>query len=433
MRLQTLLLSFLLLSFSVISLAQNTSPFWSVAGNSNASAASKLGTTNAIPLSLYTSNATRLFISPTGFVGIGTTAPIYKLHVDAGAGNAAIYGKTTGNFAVYGAGGKYGVYGAGAYGVAGSGTQGVWGSGTSDGVYGVSTSGHGVSGISTNSYGVNASSTNSYGIVAASTNAYYAGVFYGHVYTSAGYVTSDGNLKKNIQEFSDAMEIIKTLQPKHYEFKTDAKYAPLHLSPGAHFGLIAQDLEKVLPGLVHESIMNVPVDDPAQVLQPETPDGKDPNTNTISKPSGKTVNFTIKAVNYQELIPIMIKAMQEQQLQIEDLKKKADEVDELKKELADLKAVVTGNRTNIKTAYLEQNAPNPVNGTTIIRYHLPESTQSAVLNITNGQGQLMKIMTLNIGSGQARINTSAFAAGTYNYTLTVDGKITDTRRMVIKR
>jgi len=422
MRPQTLLLPFLLVSFSVISLAQNTSPFWSVAGNSNATAASKLGTTNAIPLSLYTSNVSRLFINPSGFVGIGTTAPIYKLHVEAGAGNAAIYGKTAGNFAVYGAGGKYGVYGAGIYGVAGSGTQGVWGSGSKDGVYGQSVGGVGVNGLSTNSYGMVATSTNSYGIVATSTNAYYAGVFYGHVYTSGGFVTSDGNLKKNIQEFSDAMEIIKKLQPKHYEFKTDAKYAPLHLSPGAHFGLIAQDLEKVLPELVHESTMNVPVDDPAPVLQPETADGKDPNTYTISK-GRKTENFTIKAVNYEELIPIMIKAMQEQQRQIEDLKQ----------ELADLKAAVTGNRTSIKTAYLEQNSPNPVNGNTIIRYHLPESTQSAVLNITNAQGQLMKIMTLNIGSVQARINTNAFAAGTYNYTLTVDGKTADTRRMVITR
>lgn len=327
----------------------------------------------------------------------------------------------------------YGVYGAGTYGVAGSGTQGVWGSGSTDGVYGQSVNGNGVKGISTNSYGVTATSTNSYALVASSTNAYYAGVFYGHVYTSAGYVTSDGNLKKNIQEFSDAMEIIKKLQPKHYEFKTDAKYAPLHLSPGAHFGLIAQDLEKVLPGLVHESNMNVPIDDAAPVLQPEAIDGKDPNAYPVSKLSRKTENFTIKAVNYQELIPIMVKAMQEQQQQIEDLKKKADEVDELKQELADLKAVVTGNRTNIKTAYLEQNSPNPVNGNTIIRYHLPESTQSAVLNITNAQGQLMKTMTLNIGSGQARINTNAFAAGTYNYTLTVNGKPADTRRMVITR
>ena len=37
--------------------AQNTSPYWSLAGNSNASATtSKLGTTNAVSLRLFTNN-----------------------------------------------------------------------------------------------------------------------------------------------------------------------------------------------------------------------------------------------------------------------------------------------------------------------------------------------------------------------------------------
>jgi hypothetical protein len=36
--------------------AQNTSPYWSLAGNSNAAASSKLGTTKSIPLKLITAN-----------------------------------------------------------------------------------------------------------------------------------------------------------------------------------------------------------------------------------------------------------------------------------------------------------------------------------------------------------------------------------------
>ncbi len=127
MRPQNLLLLFLLNASFCAANAQNLAPFWSLNGNSNASAASKLGTTNAVPLQLYTGNLTRLLITPTGNVGIGTVNPIYKLHVDAGAGTAAVYGKTTGSFAVYGAGGTYGVYGAGQYGVAGSGSvYGLW-------------------------------------------------------------------------------------------------------------------------------------------------------------------------------------------------------------------------------------------------------------------------------------------------------------------
>ena len=62
--------------------AQNIAPYWSLAGNSNASATtSKLGTTNAIPLRFFTTNLERMRIIPGGNVGIGTTAPVQMLHV----------------------------------------------------------------------------------------------------------------------------------------------------------------------------------------------------------------------------------------------------------------------------------------------------------------------------------------------------------------
>jgi hypothetical protein len=67
---------------STILIAQNTSPYWSLAGNSNAATTSKLGTTNGISLRFYTNNIQRMIInSAAGYVGIGTTTPVNILTV----------------------------------------------------------------------------------------------------------------------------------------------------------------------------------------------------------------------------------------------------------------------------------------------------------------------------------------------------------------
>src|SRR5437868_8036383 len=56
--------------------------FWSLYGNSNASSSSKLGTTNAISLRLFTNNVERMRITASGNVGIGIDTPQQKLDVN---------------------------------------------------------------------------------------------------------------------------------------------------------------------------------------------------------------------------------------------------------------------------------------------------------------------------------------------------------------
>jgi hypothetical protein len=79
-----LLLVSSLFIFTIVQ-AQNTSPYWSLAGNSGttATSSSKLGTTGSIPLNLTTNNLTRIRINSDGKVGIGTNNPQQRLHVES--------------------------------------------------------------------------------------------------------------------------------------------------------------------------------------------------------------------------------------------------------------------------------------------------------------------------------------------------------------
>src|SRR6185295_4262260 len=76
--------------------AQNTSPYWSLAGNSNATSSSKLGTTNAINLRIFTNNLERARVTTSGLVGIGTTTPDSRLHVNSSAGQNPIRAQVNG-------------------------------------------------------------------------------------------------------------------------------------------------------------------------------------------------------------------------------------------------------------------------------------------------------------------------------------------------
>ena len=66
--------------------AQNTSPYWSLVGNNNATSSSKLGTTNAINLRLFTNNSERIRINTSGLVGINATSPTARLQVNSSTG-----------------------------------------------------------------------------------------------------------------------------------------------------------------------------------------------------------------------------------------------------------------------------------------------------------------------------------------------------------
>jgi hypothetical protein len=129
--------------------------------------------------------------------------------------------------------------------------------------------------------------------------------------------TSDRNLKENIMPLQDGLSTIMKLNPTTYNFRGNGEYNGLKLSTGLHYGLIAQEVEEVLPSLVKNNVHSYSE-------MENNGQGPDVTSETEIK---KTMEY--KTMNYTELIPVLIKGMQEQQAEIERLKK---EIEELRKD-----------------------------------------------------------------------------------------------------
>lgn len=123
--------------------------------------------------------------------------------------------------------------------------------------------------------------------------------------TVAGDVTvnSDARLKQNIRPLAGALTLVSRLDGRTYEWKPATGR-----DPGRKVGLIAQEVEIVMPELVSENS-----------------DG-------------------IKSVNYSGLVPVLINALKEQQREIAMLKSQHKEIEVMKEQLLRLTEQLTANR-----------------------------------------------------------------------------------------
>ncbi|QEC66739.1 T9SS type A sorting domain-containing protein [Panacibacter ginsenosidivorans] len=77
--------------------------------------------------------------------------------------------------------------------------------------------------------------------------------------------------------------------------------------------------------------------------------------------------------------------------------------------------------------------PNPLRNTTSIRYNIPADAKNASLVITDMSGKAIKQLSVKAGSGIINIDASSLNAGIYNYTLIVDGRTIEAKRMVVPK
>ena len=244
----------------------------------------------------------------------------------------------------------------------------------------------------------------------------YAGYFWGNTkvdgtLTATTVVqSSDLRLKENIVPFGNRqggiLNKVLDMNVVEYNYKKDIipglivpdsisveelqKKAGVKLGK-KHIGLIAQELQELFPTLVEE--------------------GQD----------------GYLAVNYIELVPVLIRAIQELKQELDEVKgdsefktRSADDI------TAGFSAINTGN-------VLYQNNPNPFKEQTVIRFKLADNIQEAAICIFDMTGKTIKKLPISSGMESVSVGGYELGEGMFLYSLIVNGKEIDTKRMIITK
>lgn len=244
--------------------------------------------------------------------------------------------------------------------------------------------------------------------------------------------TSDKTLKTNIENISNASQIVAKLIGKTYQW-TNEFQKETGIDNGKHYGFLAQDLAEVLPDVVMKDV------------------------------NGRY------GVEYQAIIPILVEAIKEQQTQIDALKSGKtsslkiytnEDSELLKKENETLKNKVNSLESKFdlleKTLMnicesgcaglenitpkesqeidiLYQSIPNPTDDIAMINYYLAKNYQDAFIQISDLNGRIIEKITLNPkhGNGSIKVSLGKYAAQNYMYYLIIEEKIVDSKKMTI--
>jgi len=210
----------------------------------------------------------------------------------------------------------------------------------------------------------------------------------GWIYYQGGYITSDKIFKKDIVTIESALD--KVLQLRGVTYKSNYSDSMSVFNTGETLmGLIAQDVEPIVPEVV------------------------------------KTLPNGTKAIAYQNLIGLLIEAIKEQQTRIDQFEGANEKSGNLLEDEINAYSKSAKNK-------LYQNHPNPFNQSTIIKYELSVNAQTATIMVFNMQGNLIRaIENLDRNTGQITIKSGELVPGMYIYSLIVDGKEIDTKRMIL--
>ena len=160
-----------------------------------------------------------------------------------------------------------------------------------------------------------------------------------------------------------------------------------------HYGLNVEQLEAVFPDLVYED-----------------------------------ENGT-KSINYVEMVPILIQAINELKGEINALKGDETTSRDVKKEATGLTKT-----EDVTLLSLGQNKPNPFGTNTEIEVSIPETVQQAFIYVYDLQGKKVEQVDITTrGKQVVRLSSENLTDGMYMYSLITDGKVVETRRMIVEK
>jgi hypothetical protein len=239
---------------------------------------------------------------------------------------------------------------------------------------------------------------------------------------------SDGRFKKNVTANVPGLTFIDQLKPVTYNLDAPGIDAFLH-SGGKGGGPSNEDQTalRAKEQTIYSGFIAQDVEAAAKKIGYQF--------SGVDAPKG---NSDLYGLRYSDFVVPLVKAVQELSSQNSNLQSQVDslqsQITSILQQLAALKASPITSISGGSSPYLQQNAPNPFNSSTLINYYIPSMNNNAQMVITSSAGQVVKSVILsNSGSGQVTINAGELAAGTYFYTLYIDGKLAGTKQMVLTK
>lgn len=265
---------------------------------------------------------------------------------------------------------------------------------------------------------------------------------------------SDGRVKENIRDDVPGLAFINKLRPVSYNYNIHKENEMLYKGKKADgdwngkydiekkrfTGFIAQDVEKASNDLRY-------------------------NFSGLVKPTNSNDLYSLR---YSDFVVPLVKAVQElskqndnKQQQIDSLKQNNqllyDKLNDLSNKINQMQNAMSqccssfssnmqsaiGSQSSISNqpsekistaARLEQNIPNPFNNSSSIDYYIPAGFHSAQLMITDISGHVLKTYSIaQNGYGKQIISGSELTSGAYQYSLLIDGKLIDTKKMILTK